>query len=66
MIAADHAVDEIAEFIGVDSLAYQTVEGLVKALPGRAEDYCLACFTGNYPVPAEDGMGRDALESRRQ
>ncbi|MFO8008721.1 MAG: amidophosphoribosyltransferase [Candidatus Brocadiia bacterium] len=66
LIAAEHSVGEIAEFIGVDSLAYQTVEGLVRALPGPAEDYCLACFEGDYPVAAEEGMDKHALESRRR
>ncbi len=64
LIAAERSVEEIGEFIGVDSLGYQTVEGLVDALPEPADQYCLACFTEDYPVPVEEGMGKHALESQ--
>lgn len=52
LIAANMTVDEICEHIGADSLAFLTVEGLMKAL--KAEDgYCNACFTGAYPFATE-------------
>jgi len=48
LIAANMTVDEICEHIGADSLAFLSVEGLMKAL--KSEDgYCNACFTGDYP-----------------
>ena len=48
LIAANMNQEEIRLHIGVDSLAYLSVEGMMNAL--RAEDgYCNACFTGNYP-----------------
>ena len=48
LIAAHMNQEEIRLHIGVDSLAYLSVEGMMNAL--RAEDgYCNACFTGNYP-----------------
>jgi amidophosphoribosyltransferase len=48
LIAANMSVDEICAHIGADSLAFLSVEGLMKAL--KAEDgYCNACFTGEYP-----------------
>lgn len=48
LIAANMTVDEIGKYIGADSLAYLSVDGLMKAL--KAEDgYCNACFTGDYP-----------------
>lgn len=48
LIAANMTVDEIADHIGADSLAFLSVDGLMKAL--KAEDgYCNACFTGDYP-----------------
>ena len=64
LIAADSTVEEIAAFIGVDSLAYQTMDGLRAAVPGSGDDYCYACFTGRYPVPVEEGIGKHALESQ--
>ena len=48
LIAAHKDLDEIKEYIGVDSLYYLSVEGMMDTL--RAQDgYCNACFTGEYP-----------------
>lgn len=48
LIAAQKSTDEICKHIGADSLAYITIDGMMKAL--NAEDgYCNACFTGEYP-----------------
>ncbi|MDE0206337.1 MAG: amidophosphoribosyltransferase, partial [Candidatus Tectomicrobia bacterium] len=48
LIAAQKDLAEIQEYIGVDSLYYLSVEGMMDAL--RAQDgYCNACFTGDYP-----------------
>jgi amidophosphoribosyltransferase len=65
LIAADHSVEEIRRFVGVDSLGYQTVEGLLSAVPGGGDGYCCACFTGGYPVEAEEGMDKHSLERQR-
>jgi amidophosphoribosyltransferase len=67
LIASDHSIQQIAEFVEADSLGYQTIEGLTAALPGKAEDYCLACFTGAYPDTVEKAMDKFDLEpgSRR-
>lgn len=53
LIAASHTVEEIRRYIGADSLAYLTVDGMLDAVRDR-DSYCTACFTGNYPteVPA--------------
>ncbi len=48
LIAAHKSLEEIRTYIGVDSLAYISVEGMMNTL--QAEDgYCNACFTGGYP-----------------
>ncbi len=64
LIAARRSVEEIRDFVGADTLGYQSVEGLVDALPGGEDDYCLACFGGGYPVEAEEGMDKRSLEKR--
>ena len=51
------AVDEICEYIGADSLAFLSVEGLLKVMPKGG--YCDACFTGRYPVAIPESFGRD-------
>lgn len=48
LIAANMTIDEICTHIGADSLAYLSVDGLMKALKAES-GYCNACFTGDYP-----------------
>ena len=51
LIAANKSVEEICEFIGADSLAYLSLEGLKKACAdGDRTTYCSACYTGSYPT----------------
>ena len=52
-IATKYNVEEIRQIIGADSLAYISLEGMVKALGFPAEDLCLACTNGLYPTPIE-------------
>jgi amidophosphoribosyltransferase len=63
LLAARYDVDEMAKFIGVDSLAFVSIKGLYRAMGESGRDplaprFCDACFTGDYPIPlvdAEDG-----------
>jgi amidophosphoribosyltransferase len=51
LIAANKTVEEIREYIGADSLAYLSLEGLRKAAgEGDEHFYCTACYTGKYPT----------------
>ena len=51
LIAANKSVGEIREFIGADSLAYLSLEGMKKACAdGEKTTYCTACYTGSYPT----------------
>jgi amidophosphoribosyltransferase len=51
LIAANRSIDEIRDFMGADSLAYLSLEGLKKACgEGELTTYCSACYTGNYPT----------------
>ena len=55
LIAANKSVDEIREYIGADSLAYLSLEGMLKAAGGgEALRYCTACYTGKYPTKLVD------------
>jgi amidophosphoribosyltransferase len=63
LIAAYKSVDEIAARINANSLGYLSVEGLVRAIDVPREEFCVGCFTGNYPVPVQmDLMDKLALE----
>jgi amidophosphoribosyltransferase len=51
LIAANKTVDQIRDFIGADSLAYLSLDGLRKACgEGDNVSYCTACYTGQYPT----------------
>jgi amidophosphoribosyltransferase len=66
LIAAQKTVPEIAESIGADSLGYLSVDGLIKAVGLPKEGFCLACFTGDYPVPVQLEMDKLAFETLSQ
>jgi amidophosphoribosyltransferase len=51
LIGSSHTVQEIRKYITADSLAYLSLEGMLKASPGHPEQYCNACFTEHYPIP---------------
>jgi len=63
LIAAQKSTAEIRDFIGVDSLGYLSVDGLVGAVALPKEIFCLACFTGDYPIPVQLSMDKLALET---
>jgi amidophosphoribosyltransferase len=63
LIAAQKEVPAIAEAIGADSLSYLSVDGLIRAVDLPQELFCLACFTGDYPVPVQLEMDKLALEA---
>ncbi len=71
LIAGRMSVEEIRRHIGADSLGYLSVEGLIEAVGAPRDKFCLACFTGKYPVPVplqmdklhlEPAVGRDRHE----
>ncbi len=65
LIAAQKTVAEICKRIGADTLGYLSIEGLVKAVDLPRDNFCLACFTGDYPMPVQLEMDKLALESMR-
>jgi len=50
LIAAHKSVEEIRDYIGVDSLSYLSLEGLYRAVGGTQGKFCDACFTSKYPI----------------
>ncbi len=50
LIAANFTIDEIAAHIGVDSLGYLSLDGMLNAVPDGPEGFCHACFSGDYPT----------------
>jgi amidophosphoribosyltransferase len=67
LLAARHSVEEMAELIGVDSLAFISIDGLYRALNHAGRDaerpqYCDACFTGEYPIALPDMVENDSRQ----
>jgi len=46
-------VDKIAEFVGLDSLYYLSLEGMVEATGMKMDEVCLACYTGEYALQTQ-------------
>ena len=51
LIAANLNTSDIAAHLGVDSLGYLSLEGMLSAVPDGPEGFCHACFSGDYPTP---------------
>ena len=62
LIACHHTVEEIAEIIGVDSLGYLPL-GNLRDLCG-SEEYCSACFNGDYPTAIPEDTRKDQFEQK--
>jgi amidophosphoribosyltransferase len=63
LIASSHSLDEIQKHLGVDTLGYLSLDGMLRASGGGSGDrteFCHACFSGKYPTPVPD----DTRESR--
>ncbi len=56
LIAANMTNEEMCDFIGCDSLAFISVQGLHDAVSADHKGFCDACFTGNYPVEIPDSI----------
>jgi amidophosphoribosyltransferase len=62
LLAARMSVTEITDFLGVDSLGYLSIDGLLDSTLAPRESFCTACLTGEYPTQIEDGAGKFVLE----
>jgi amidophosphoribosyltransferase len=62
LIAAQKSIEETAAYLGLDSLHYLSLEGLVEATGLKQDDFCLACFNAEYPVEPDRNFRKDVLE----
>ena len=51
LIAANNNLEEIRSSLGVDSLGYLSLDGMLTSVPGGPDGFCHACFSGDYPTP---------------
>ena len=61
LIASSKEIQEIADFIKVDSLEYLSLEGMLKVMK-NSKDFCHACFSGKYPVAVPENKSKYLME----
>ncbi|HEX6399714.1 MAG TPA: amidophosphoribosyltransferase [Actinomycetota bacterium] len=64
LVAADLAVEQIRQYVGADTLGYLSQAGMVKATGAPEEDFCRACFDGEYPIEVPEHAGKFVLEGQ--
>ncbi len=65
LIATKYTPEQIAEMLGLDSLHYLSLEGLLASV-SHPEHYCTACFTGDYPTALPTVQDKMSLEYHRK
>lgn len=65
LAANERTVGQIREYLGVDSLAYLSLEGMLAAAQTVNSDFCHACFSGDYPIPIDPSFQKDMFEQRQ-
>lgn len=63
LASANMDVPELCEYIGATSLGFLSIKGAVGAVGRPSNDFCLACFNGDYPIPIEDSLTKDAFDA---
>jgi amidophosphoribosyltransferase len=63
LLAANLEVSEIKDYLGVDTLSYLTLDGLVEAIGAPGAGFCNACLTGDYPVAITPSAAHGVLET---
>ena len=64
LMAANHSVEEIRNYLSADSLHYLSADGLVKATGLPRESFCMACWDGKYPVAYDPAVDKEIIERR--
>jgi len=66
LIAADKSEQELGDFLGLDSLSYLSLDGLLEStgIENPRNNFCKACFDGCYPVEFDEFLSKDCLEIR--
>ena len=56
LIASAHSLEEIRQYIGADTLGYLSLKGMRQAVGDQKGNFCLACYTGNYPTHVQEPL----------
>lgn len=66
LIAASHSVEEIRQFIDADTLGYLSIDGMYRAVHSARENFCDACFSGNYRLGAPSAEEKNAVAEQSE
>jgi len=64
LLANQFKMDQMADYLGVDSIGYLDIDGMVRAIGLPMNEFCLACFNGQYPVPIDQELDKFIIERR--
>ncbi len=62
LLAANLTVEEIKDYLGVDSLSYLSLDRLIEATGAVNAGFCTACLTGEYPIAIPESLSKNVLE----
>src|ERR1700730_13842659 len=65
LLANQMSPEEIGKYLEVDSIGYLDIAGMVRATGVPANEFCLACFNGDYPVPFDPELDKFIMERRK-
>ena len=65
LLANQCSMDQIREYLGADSIGYLDIGGMVRASEKTFNQFCLACFNGEYPIPVDPKIDKFIMERRR-
>jgi amidophosphoribosyltransferase len=66
LMAANHTLEEICQYLDADSVNYLSQDGMVRATGKPAESFCMACYDGQYPVEYDATVDKHIMERRRE
>jgi amidophosphoribosyltransferase len=64
LLANQFKPEEMVEYLGVDSIGYLDIDGMIRATGLPKNEFCLACFNGEYPVPIDRELDKFIIERR--
>jgi len=65
LVANGRTIEQVRDFLEVDSLAYLSLDGMLACAKNSAANYCTACFSGRYPIPVNAPVDKLGLERPR-
>ena len=64
LLANQCTLQEICNYLGADSIGYLELDGMIRATGRPANEFCTACFSGDYPVPYDAEFDKYVMEKR--